>query len=40
MNLLIAIMGNTFSEVIEIQEQTALQTYVDIMNDFLKYIDF
>ena len=34
MNLLIAIMGNTFGEVLEIQDQAALKTFIELMNDY------
>ena len=39
MNLLIAIMGNTFGEVLEIREQAALKTFIQLMKDYVDMID-
>ena len=35
MNLLIAIMGNTFGEVLEMREQAALLTVINLMCDYI-----
>ena len=40
MNLLIAIMGNTFGEVLEIREQAALKTFLMLMEDNKDLMDF
>lgn len=39
MNLLIAIMGNTFGEVLEIQERAALKTFIGLMSDYHYKLD-
>ena len=39
MNLLIAIMGNTFGEVLEIREQAALKTFIGLMSDYIDMLD-
>jgi hypothetical protein len=39
MNLLIAIMGNTFGEVLDMREQAALLTVIQLMNDNIDSLD-
>ena len=39
MNLLIAIMGNTFGEVLEMREQAALLTVISLMCDYIDDVD-
>ena len=40
MNVLIAIMGNTFSEVSSLSEQSALKEQLNIMCDYIDLNDF
>ena len=40
LNMLIAIMGNTFGEVIEKKAKEAMDTKLEIMSDFINIIAF
>ena len=39
MNMLIAIMSNTFEEVMEVKHQSAIEERITILNDFRLFLD-